>query len=124
MKRKIGINILIIGLYCFPYVYFSMYKDFNNSSMVGYLIMIFITSILAFASKYSNNLLSMIVGNIISLVMSYYFIKGMSGNDRWDGYFKPFYPTHFLFFASLINLGFQILSISITSKLRILKNKK
>lgn len=46
--RKLGLNLLIIIVYCFPFVYFAMDKDFNNGSMVGYLMMIVITSLIAF----------------------------------------------------------------------------
>lgn len=46
--KKTVIGILIVCLYCFPFVYFSMHQDFENSLMLGYLIMIIVTSLLAF----------------------------------------------------------------------------
>lgn len=53
--KKIGLNFLTLCLYCFPFVYFSIYTDFTNGSMIGYLIMIIITSIIAFEVKCFNN---------------------------------------------------------------------
>ena len=96
--RKIVIGILIVCLYCFPFVYFSMYQDFINRSMLGYLIMIVMTSLLAFCGKFLCNSIPFIVGNIVSVVSSFYFIGRMENTlgIGWDGgYFKPFFtfPT-------------------------------
>lgn len=50
--RKIIIGILIACLYCFPFVYFSMYQDFENRSMLGYLLMIAVSLILAILANF------------------------------------------------------------------------
>lgn len=112
--RRIGGNLLIICLYCFPFVYISMYKDFENGSMIGYVIMIIITSLLAFFGKLSKHTNALIIGNIASAFVSYYFITTMSGDSRWDGaYFKPFGPTRLLILVTLLNLIPQFISMKL-----------
>ncbi|MCM3109644.1 hypothetical protein [Lederbergia lenta] len=93
---KLGFNLLFICLYCFPFVYFSMYQDFSNGSMIGYLLMVISTSIIAFFAKYTKNTIAIILGNIISMDISFYFITKMQGNEPWAGYFKPLTPLHLL----------------------------
>lgn len=116
--KPIGINILIICLYCFPFVYFSMYKDFENGSMIGYLMMIILTSIIAFIGKFSYNTLALIVGNIVSAMISYYFISQMTGNERWEGYFKPLTASQLLIVVTFLNLIPQLIAIKLANKFK------
>ena len=102
--KKIAIGILIVLLYCFPFVYFSMYLDFASGSMLGYLFMIAITSLLAFFGKIFSNSTSLIIGNILSVIISFYFIGEMMGNERWGFYFKPLTPYQLLTWVSFLNL--------------------
>lgn len=111
--KKIGISILIICLYSFPFTYFSMYQDFINRSMVGYVIMIAATLLLAFLSKFYVNSVPMIVGNILSGFISFYFISRMMGSIGWDGYFKPASPNQLLFVVSFLNLIPQFMALRI-----------
>ena len=114
--RKIVIGILIACLYCFPFVYFSMHQDFVNGSMFGYLIMIVVTSLLAFLGKRFSNSIYLIIGNILSIIISFYFISEMTGNERWGGYFKPLTPYQLLILVSFLNLIPQFLTIMIADK--------
>ncbi|MGM7634341.1 hypothetical protein [Bacillus sp. Hm123] len=116
--KKIAMNILIICLYSFPFVYFSMYKDFTDGSMIGYLLMILITSILSFISQYSNYTLAVIIGNVVSTIVSYYFITQMAGDDRWSSYFKPLAPTHLLVLVSVLNVIPQRMAMNFAKKHR------
>lgn len=102
--RKIVIGIIIICLYSFPFVYFSMHQDFMNQSMLGYLLMIAGTSLLAFFSKLFGNSSSFTVGNILSFVISFYFTDEITGSEQWGGYFNPLAPIHLLIIVSLLNL--------------------
>lgn len=115
--RKFGSNLLIIVVYCFPFVYFSMYKDFNSGSMLGYLMMIIITSLLAFLGKATNHRTAVIIGNIASAMVSYYWISSLSGDDSWGGtYFKPLGPTGSFILFSLLNLIPQFLAMKLANK--------
>ncbi|MEY9973506.1 hypothetical protein ABH966_003906 [Lysinibacillus sp. RC46] len=105
--RKIVIGILIVCLYCFPFVYFSMYQDFTNRSMLGYLMMIVMTSLFAFWENFPCNSIPFIIGNIVSAVSSFYFIGRMEDTlgIGWDGgYFKPLSPSQLVVIVSVLNL--------------------
>lgn len=111
--RKLLISIPIVILFCFPYVYFSMYQDFANRSMNGYLIMIIVTSLLAFLSKFFSNSIPIIIGNIASGMVSYYFIIKMTGIGNWDFYFKPFTPPGLFKLVGALNLIPQLLAVAV-----------
>lgn len=114
--RKIVIGILIVCLYCFPFIYFSMHQDFANGSMLGYLIMIVVTSLLAFLGKLFSNSIFLIIGNILSIIISFYFISEMTGNERWGGYFKPLTPYQLLILVSILNLIPQFFTIMFANR--------
>lgn len=113
--KKIGLNLIIFCLYCFPFVYFSMYKDFTDGSMIGYLIMIIITSTIAFWSKYFSNIFVLITGNILSVIISYSFISNIV-DEQWSTYFKPLVPYQLLILVSLLNLIPQLLAVKFAGK--------
>lgn len=119
--RKLIISILIVCLYCFPFVYFSMHQDFANGTMIGYLIMIVGTSILAFISKYFSNSIPFVIGNIVSAFVSFYFLYKMeiSLGVGWEGgYFKPLTPYQLLLLVSFLNLVPQFLVMKLTSRIK------
>src|SRR5690625_1643378 len=118
--QKLIISILIICLYCFPFVYFSMHQDFASGSMVGYLITIVGSSILAFLSKLFSNTIPFIIGNIASAIISFYFLYKMeiSLGIGWDGgYFKPLTPYQLLLLVSFLNLIPQFFVIMLANKI-------
>ncbi len=117
--RKLIVTILIVCLYCFPFVYFSMYQDFTNESMLGYVIMVIGTSILAFFSKFFSNTIPLIIGNILSIIISYYFLYKMEvefGVSWHRGYFKPFTPYQLLLLVSFLNVIPQFLVMILVKK--------
>lgn len=114
--KKIIVGITIVCLYCFPFVYFSMQQDFVNGSMLGYFIMIVVTSLLAFYGKLSNKFPSIIIGNLLSIIISYYFIAGMTENERWGGYFKPLSPNQLLILVSILNVIPQFFAMKVANR--------
>ncbi|MGE8207504.1 hypothetical protein ACQKP0_23810 [Heyndrickxia sp. NPDC080065] len=116
--KKIGFNILLICFNCFPFVFFSMYLDYKNGSMLGYLLMIIGISVIAFYAKASNNTFALIIGNIGSLIVSYYFIGKMGDNEHWGGYFKPLTPSQLLILVSILNLIPQFITVIAANKLK------
>lgn len=112
--KKILIGVLLVILYCFPFVYFSMYQDFANGSMRGYVVMIVVTVFLAYFGKAFSHTLFLIIGNLLSVIISFYFISEMAGNERWEGYFKPISPYQLLILVSLLNLIPQFFAIKAT----------
>ena len=115
MRKRI-VGILIVCLYCFPFVYFSMLQDFANGSMLGYLIMIVVTSLLAYFGKLYKSSILVIVGNILSMGVSFYCISGMNGNERWGGYFKPLAPYQLLVLVSFLNVFPQLIAMRLARK--------
>ncbi|MGY3714716.1 hypothetical protein ACWE42_04230 [Sutcliffiella cohnii] len=112
------INILIVLLYCLPFVYFSMRQDFTNGSMLGYILMIALSSILAFFSRLNKSIITFIVGNILSTIISFYFVGQMAGNERWYSYFKPLTPYQLLLIVTILNLIPQMVAMMVARKLR------
>jgi hypothetical protein len=93
-----------------------MYQDFATGSMLGYLIMIVMTSLLAFFSKLFTNQIPLIIGNIISGLISFYFISKMTGIGNWDFYFKPFPPFMLLIVVSVLNLMPQFIALKLANR--------
>jgi len=119
--RKLIMSIFIIGLYCFPFVYYAMYQDFSSASMHGYLIMIVGTAILAFSGKFFSNTISLIMGNIASAIISFYFLynKEVTLGVGWDGgYFKPLTPYHLLLLVSFLNLIPQLIVMALANAMK------
>ena len=92
-----------------------MHQDFANRSMLGYLIMIVVTSLSLFG-KLFNNSISLIIGNILSIIISFYFINEMTGNERWGGYFKPLTPYQLLILVSFLNLIPQFFAMKLANR--------
>ncbi|MGY3714421.1 hypothetical protein ACWE42_02725 [Sutcliffiella cohnii] len=114
--QKLWISISIILFYCVPFAYVGVQQDFTNGSLFGYLVMVATTSALAFASKYFSNYIPFIIGNILSMAVSYYFFTGMESNGRWESFFKPFTPNQFLIFVVVLNLVPQFIAMRYASK--------
>ncbi|RFU60488.1 hypothetical protein D0466_21650 [Peribacillus glennii] len=115
MEKKV-ISILIICLYSFPFAYYSMYQDYANHTMIGYLLMIVATSLLASFSKFFCNSIPLIIGNVISGIASCYFLNNLAGNEQWSGYFKPLTASQLLVLVSLINIIPQVIAFKIAKK--------
>lgn len=121
MMKKIIFRIPIVCLYCFPFVYFSMYIDFAHGSMFGYLIMVLGTLILAFFGKLLSNTRLVIIGNIASVIVSFYFLHQMEMTlgVGWDGgYYKPLTPYQLLLFVSFLNLIPQFLMMKLANRVK------
>ncbi|PEP64352.1 hypothetical protein COF36_04435 [Bacillus pseudomycoides] len=114
MNKKVILTILIICVYCFPFVYFSMYKDFTDRSMIGYFIMLLVTSLLAFCCKCLNTTATFIIGNILSAIISYYFIH-VTSDEYFGGYFKPLTPIQLLTVVNFLNLIPQLCAIKLAN---------
>ncbi|WLR50108.1 hypothetical protein LC040_12545 [Bacillus tianshenii] len=102
----------LIAVYCFPFVYFAMYQDFANRSMIGYLIMIITTSLLALNGRTTV----ILAGNVASALISSFFISRMTGDPRWGGYFKPLSPNQLLIVVTLLNLIPQFIAMKLAKK--------
>lgn len=117
--RRPIINILIVCLYGFPFGYFSMHQDYSHESLIGYIIMVVGMSFLALCSKYFSNIMPFIIGNLVSVIMSFYFLYRLevTAGPIWsDGYFKPLTPHQLLLFISLLNLIPQYFAMKLADR--------
>lgn len=111
MKKWI-VRLLLLVVFSFPYVYFSMYQDLINSSMIGYGLMIATLIFLIFICKKTHNLPIGALGNIISFIASYLLISCSIG-EKWSYYFKPFTAVGLLIFVSIASIIIQLVVIGI-----------
>lgn len=111
MKKSI-LFLLHFVPYFIPYVYLSMMVDFTYRTIFGYLIMIAMTSFLAFSGKRSRQLLSVFLGNLTSTCFSLWLITRTPDElAPWDGFFKPFDGFHMVIIASVLNFIPQAIAI-------------
>jgi FtsH-binding integral membrane protein len=110
--KKWSARLLLLVVFCFPYVYFSMYQDLINSSMIGYGLMIATLIFLISICKKTHNLPVGALGNIISFIASYLLISCSTG-EKWSYYFKPFTSVGLLIFVSIAIIILQLVVIGI-----------
>lgn len=97
-----------------------MYEDFTNHSMVGYLIMVITTLILAFTGQFYCNSFPLIIGNSLTALISIYFNNKMGATESWDGsFFKPFLPFQLLIVVSVLNLIPQFFAVIMAIRLKV-----
>lgn len=113
--KKLGLNFLIICLYCFPFGYFSIYTDFTKDSIMGYLIMAIVTSTIAFLGKYYNTVFAIIIGNIISVIVSHYFLNKIITYELRI-YISAVTPQTLLILTSVFNLIPQLFAVKLAGK--------
>ncbi|MBD7942612.1 MULTISPECIES: hypothetical protein [Psychrobacillus] len=102
-KQNVAFIILVLMFYCFPFGYYAMYLDFTKGTMIGYLIMIIGTIVLAYICKSFLFISVLLIGNILSIISSLYFIHMMNTTVDWGYYFKPFRPYTVFFISFLLN---------------------
>ncbi|WP_230199460.1 hypothetical protein [Bacillus ndiopicus] len=78
--------------------------------------MIVATALFAGLSKKYSHISIIFIGNIVSLVVSYFFIGTMAENVRWDGYFKPLTANKFLILIGILNIIPQLVVIKFVKK--------
>lgn len=125
MKRII-IGLLIVIFFSYPYVFFAMYQDFKGYFALGLGLMVIMSIALGFFSRFSNWPVVLLIGNLISFFVSYYFNNSMVGIDRWDWFFKPFTSTTVLIIESILILIPQVIGLilwSVVARLRQVRNK-
>lgn len=122
MSKKFS-SLIIVILYGFPFVYFAMYQDYTKFTMVGYVLMIAASSFLAFLSKRYSYTSIAVVGNILSFLVSFYFVHQLADDSLWYSYFKPFSPTQVLIMVSYLNTVPQTITLLVKKKVRALYQK-
>lgn len=106
---------------CYPFVYISMYLDFTKGTMLGYLIMVIGTSILAYFTTLSDTKYTVSIGNSLSLAVSYLWIHHMDTTTDWGYYFAPVSTNQLLVLVTLLNMIPQLIVMHYVTKSK--KNK-
>lgn len=114
MKKHI-ISILILLIYGTPFVFISMYLDYTQRSMLGYLLMISAYIFLSCIHRFNNNKFIIFLGNIISFALSYSLANRVTSGG-WGGYFKPFWPSDFVIFVTILSILIQIFLKNLVKK--------
>ena len=105
--KKHTISILILLIYGTPFVFISMYLDYTQRSMLGYLLMISAYIFLSCTHIFNNNKFIIFLGNIISFALSY-SLANIIPSDGWDGYFQPFWHNDFVIFVTILSILIQL----------------
>lgn len=105
--KKHTISILILLIYGTPFVFISMYLDYTQRSMLGYLLMISAYIFLSCTHIFNNNKFIIFLGNIISFALSY-SLANIIPSDGWYGYFKPFWHNDFVIFVTILSILIQL----------------
>lgn len=100
MKRW-WIGLIVLMGYAIPFVYFALLEDFKTGTLLGYVVLLGMFTLLAFIGQRFSHLLFVVVGNIVSYFVSLYFAKQMS-DFGWDGYFKPLTAEQLILLVSLL----------------------
>lgn len=116
IMKKIVVSLIIIALFCVPVAYLALKIDFEQASMIGYIPLIGTSIVLSVIGTKYNCIPAVVVGNIVSLIISYYFVSHYNGGDRWEGYFKPFNASIMLYIISVLNLIPQLITFLIIKR--------
>lgn len=106
-------SVLIVIFYALPFAYFAMQRDYSHQSPLGYVAMAAAMSLLAFASIKLATLYALLIGNVASFAVSFYFVGKMQG-DALDAFFKPLTAEQSLIFLSVLMLILQAIVAGIT----------
>lgn len=94
--------LLLLAVYCMPFVFLSMYDDLRNYSMIVYGISLIVFWCGAFLAKRKSSLIVLVVANILSFTSSYLWVRIVTGISDKGYYFSPFTPEQLLIFASVL----------------------
>ncbi|WP_209368886.1 hypothetical protein [Priestia megaterium] len=107
---------MIFTIYCIPYVYLSIRKDFEDDSKVNYIIMAIVTVVLSYLSGLIRADLSLVLGNIISFSTSYFYNALRLPDPKWEKYFSPFNSVEQIVLISLAAFVLQMIVYTLARK--------
>lgn len=95
-------TILLMVIYCIPFVFLSMYNDYRNYSIIVYGLIVIVIWYFAFLAKRKSSFLVLLAANILSFLSSYFWVLHVNQIEEWEGYFKPFSSVQLLVFATVL----------------------
>ena len=110
-KDERSIKVLMLLLYSIPYGYLAMKGDANSGTMIFYGLMIVGFGILCRTAIRTNNTIILIIGNILSFILSYILTSRYLPSEEWSWYFKPTTPIVLLLLITIVSFIIQIIFI-------------
>ena len=107
---------IIFTIYCIPYVYLSIRKDFEDDSKINYIIMAMVTVVLSYLIGLIRADLSLILGNIVSFSTSYFYNALRLPDPKWEKYFSPVTSVEQIVLISLAALVLQMIVYTVARK--------
>ncbi|WP_432361489.1 hypothetical protein [Sporosarcina sp. UB5] len=101
-------TILLLAVYCIPFVFLSMYDDYKNYSMIVYGLMIIAVWYFAFLAKRKSSFIVLLIANILSFLSSYSWVLRVNKVEEWEGYFKPFSSVQLLVLVTVLIILLQV----------------
>ncbi|MBO0481725.1 hypothetical protein [Candidatus Enterococcus courvalinii] len=100
MLKKYLSNIFLL-LFLIPYMYLGLLLDFHYHSVSGFIFLIFLAILGGFLMRIKGQIRLLLVGNIISTIVSY--IYSLKFPD-WQLFYQPFKPTQLILVFAFLYL--------------------
>ncbi len=88
MKNRVVQTVLLLLGYCIPFAFLGMYGDVSYYTMWLYALLIAGMGLLCWGCIKFKNLLALVLGNILSAVVSIICVRAFIPSDL-EWYFKP-----------------------------------
>ena len=105
MKDRIA-KLLLLLLYCVPFVFLAMNEDVVYGTCWFYLVMIVSFVCLSYLCAKTKNLSILYIGNILSFISTCIF-AWIFQTPKWEYYFKPFLPNQLILFETIVAVVIQ-----------------
>lgn len=92
---------IFLLLFLIPYLYLVLLLDFHYHSVSGFIFLIFLAILGGFLMRIKGQMRLLLVGNIISTIVSY--IYSLKFPD-WQLFYQPFEPTQLVLIFGLLYL--------------------
>ncbi|WP_218658128.1 hypothetical protein [Enterococcus thailandicus] len=92
---------IFLLLFLIPYLYLVLLLDFHYHSVSGFIFLIFLAILGGFLMRIKGQMRLLLVGNIISTIVSY--IYSLKFSD-WQLFYQPFEPTQLVLIFGLLYL--------------------
>lgn len=89
--RKRKLDVLILLLYCVPYVFLGMLGDYAANTLLLYILMVAaLLALLLYCMKTQRKVIA-VIGNLLSVLSSGFFTRAFA-TEGWNFYFKAYSP--------------------------------
>jgi len=89
--RKRKLDVLILLLYCVPYVFLGMLGDYAANTLLLYILMVAaLLALLLYCMKTQRKVIA-VIGNLLSVLSSGLFTRAFA-TEGWNFYFKAYSP--------------------------------